>query len=95
MALGSMGMNLEDFDSLTPTEFDASYNHFERTRIHEKWDQVRFLATASLSPWSKKSLKATDVVRFPWDDETHHNVPYVSKEDAKAMYEQLIKHIHG
>ena len=32
------------------------------------WDQTRFLATAMLQPYSKKTLKATDIVRFPWDE---------------------------
>ena len=31
-------------------------------------DQTRFLVTAMLQPYSKKTLKATDVVRFPWDE---------------------------
>ena len=31
-------------------------------------DQTRFLATAIRQPYSKKTLKATDIVRFPWDE---------------------------
>lgn len=31
-------------------------------------DQTRFLATAILQSYSKKTLKATDIVRFPWDE---------------------------
>ena len=36
--------------------------------VRTAWDQTRFLATAMLQPYSKKTLKATDIVRFPWDD---------------------------
>lgn len=31
-------------------------------------DQTRFLVTAMLQPYSKKTLKTTDIVRFPWDE---------------------------
>lgn len=31
-------------------------------------DQTRFLAIAMRQPYSKKTLKAKNLVRFPWDE---------------------------
>lgn len=90
-------MSIADFDSLTPGEFDAIYTAFGRTRIQEPWEQVRFVATACLSPWSKKSLKPQDVVKFAWDADrqkvarqSSDNRPAMTREEARKRFEQLI-----
>ena len=71
MAMGCVGMSLADFERCTPFEFNEVMLHWRENqeRIDRvAWDQTRFLATAMLQPYSKKTLKATDIVRFPWDD---------------------------
>ena len=71
MAMGCVGMSREDFERCTPIEFTEVMRQWRENqeRIDRiTWDQIRFLATAMLQPYSKKALKATDVVKFPWDD---------------------------
>lgn len=70
LALGCVGMSLDDFERCTPSEFRAVFDAWQQRQERDErrnWEQVRFLATASLQPYSKKTLKPTDVVTFPWD----------------------------
>ncbi len=71
MALGCVGMSLEDFERCTPFEFNEvmlQWRENQERIDRTTWDQTRFLATAMLQPYSKKTLKATDIARFPWDE---------------------------
>ena len=73
MAMGCVGMSREDFERCTPFEFTEVMQQWRENqeRIDRTtWDQTRFLATAMLQPYSRKALKATDVVKFTWDDKT-------------------------
>lgn len=84
-----MGLSLSDFDALTPAEFDSAYRLFERTQLQEPWERVRFLSTAMLSPWSKKGIKPTDVVKFPWDNQQRLDAPQVNKAEAFEKFNKL------
>lgn len=69
--MGCVGMSLEDFERCTPLEFNEvmlQWRENQERIARAAWDQTRFLATAMLQPYSKKTLKATDIVRFPWDE---------------------------
>ena len=71
--MGCVGMSLEDFERCTPIEFTEVMRQWRENqeRIDRTtWDQTRFLATAMLQPYSRKALKATDVVKFTWDYKT-------------------------
>jgi hypothetical protein len=63
-------MSLQDFERCTPLEFSRIvefYQKREEDRMQLSWEQTRFLAVTNLSPFSKKALKPTDVIEFPWD----------------------------
>lgn len=71
MALGCIGMSLDDFERCTPFEFNAialKWREDQERHEHTDWERARFIATAVLQPYSKNTLKPTDVVRFPWDE---------------------------
>ena len=61
------------------------------------WERMRMLATICVQPYSKKRLKATELMRFPWDDTK--NSPsqpprrggVVSKEEALKRFEEVVK----
>lgn len=64
------------------------------------WERMRMLATICVQPYSKKRLKATELMRFPWD-ETKNGSPTqppqrggeVSKEEALKRFEKLVRKI--
>ena len=70
--MGCMGMNREDFCACPPSQFRETFIRWqEREQEKEKagWEQTRVLAAMILQPFSKKAMKPTDVLRFPWDNE--------------------------
>lgn len=60
------------------------------------WERMRMLATICVQPYSKKRLKATELMRFPWDDTK--NSPSqpprgggeLSKDEALRRFEALV-----
>ena len=82
--------SLTDFDALTPEEFAEVYGAWERSHLREPWEQVRFLACSNLQPWSKKSLKVTDVCRFSWDNE-RLNADTPAAPSTRERFEELVR----
>ena len=65
-----MGMSLADFCSMTPEEFRQAHGAWleaEESRVRSGWEMARTLSAFILQPWSKKRLKPSDVLKFPWD----------------------------
>lgn len=54
-------------------------------------DQTRFLVTAMLQPYSKKTLKATDIVRFPWDKDAEVPKGTSSRERMEEVRKRIRK----
>ena len=70
IAVGHIGMSLSDTYSLTVDELLVIYEQWKDLHEREEraqWERLRMLAQCVLMPHSKKTLKATDVFRFPWD----------------------------
>lgn len=70
LAMGCVGMCLNDFCRLTPLEFTAVFEAWQQKETYaerRQWKQSRFLACSILKPYSKKGLELTDVCRFSWD----------------------------
>ena len=70
LAMGCVGMCLNDFCRLTPSEFTAVFEAWQQKETYAErrgWEQARFLACSILKPYSKRSLELTDVCRFSWD----------------------------
>lgn len=79
IALGCMGMRTDDFMACTPSEFNAAYDAWHKTmedRDRRDWERARMICLCNLQPYSEKKLKATDIMRFPWDKkEPEHTIP--------------------
>ena len=45
-----------------------AWSAIQENKRRTSWEQVRFLAQCMLSPYSKKKLPPTDIVRFDWDE---------------------------
>ena len=64
-------MSISDFANLTPEQFESIFRQWKLRQdsiIQTQWEQARTLAWASLRPYSKKSLRPTDVFNLPWDN---------------------------
>lgn len=72
MAVGDIGMSIDDFCRCTPAEFRAvadAWNKNEERRERSEWSRARLLATVILQPYSKSPLGPQDVMIFPWEKE--------------------------
>ncbi|MFA7034091.1 MAG: hypothetical protein WC166_05500 [Bacteroidales bacterium] len=79
-------MTIDDFDRLSLPEFaavmEAATEREKRADIRT-WEAARFVAMFALQPYSKKRIKATDLCRFPWEEE------YQSEENEETNIKEL------
>ena len=103
MAMGCVGMSLEDFERCTPSEFHAvweCWSEKEHRRERGEWERVRMECLCSLQPWSKKKLRAGDIMEFPWEREAPHmavqprgggEAEVLTRSEALARMERAMK----
>lgn len=96
IALGHVGMSLDDFCRCTPVEFEHIYKAYSEqaeAEFRDRWERMRLLATIVIQPHVKKKLTAKKLLHLPWDDavKKEANTPQVSKEEALDRFKQLIK----
>lgn len=63
-------MSLSDFELCTPSEFSAVAERWKERRegdLRQEWERTSLLAAMVLQPYSKKPVRPSDVMRFPWD----------------------------
>ena len=73
LALGCIGMSLNDFSRCTPEEFRSIFDNWherQESQIKESWEQIRIICLCVLQPHSKKTLSAKEVLSFPWDEKS-------------------------
>ena len=91
MALGIMGISLDDLERLTPGEFNATreaWEEFEGTRNRSSWEQSRYVAYHAIVPHAKKGFRITDLGRFPWEKDVFKQdtpVKTLSPEERERM----------
>lgn len=86
-------MSLGDFDRCTPEEFRAIYDQWQRRDQYQergKWERIRMLCLCVLQPYAKDTLKPSDVMRLPWDEEQEAAEPEAADpefvEDINARF---------
>ena len=70
MAMGCIGMSYDDFCRCTPSEYAAVWHAWQEAderREQGEWERLRMSCLCMLQPYSKKRLRAEDVMRFPWE----------------------------
>lgn len=66
-----MGLRIAEFEVLTPSQFDSIYRHWRLRQdglSRERWEIARMVAMYAVSPYAKKRIKPTDLIRFPWEE---------------------------
>ena len=98
-AMGCMGMSMDDFCRCTPSEFYEAYYQWHDMRERQErlaWETVRTQCLCSLQPYSKRKLKAQDVMLFPWEEEESEerrgkSEEPISHEELMARYRSIAK----
>ncbi len=70
--MGCIGMSMEDFSRCTPSEFYATWSAWNDVRQsceRSEWERVRMQCLCTLQPYSKKTLEASDIMLFPWEED--------------------------
>jgi hypothetical protein len=96
IALGYVGMSLQDFERCTPFEFSKIVEQAqkkEEDRIRLTWEQTRFISLTNLSPYSKKALKPTDIMEFPWDKKENQVHKGTSSYERMKELEKRLKKV--
>lgn len=89
-------MTMGDFESLTPSEFEAvadAYGHDRQEAHRDNWERVRSLAAIVVSPWAKHGVKPEKLLPLPWDNPMKKEKPaspILTKEQHAARVRQLI-----
>ena len=89
-----MGMTLAEVYSMTLDEFALVFEAWQQERAYDartSWEQARFIDLCALMPYSKKGLKATDVVVFDWEKGEKHegSTAKTTKEDVARILERF------
>lgn len=81
VAVGCVGMSLDDFCALDFDEFEAvtrAWTEMRESQERQEWERMRMLATIGIQPHAKKKLTPAQLLPFPWDREEKE------KRDRKA-----------
>lgn len=88
IALGCVGLSLGDFCQLTPDELAEIVRQWrdrDTYAYRDRWEQARLIGQCALAPYSKKGVKATDIIRFAWDAEKKKMVQSVTRDDFERL----------
>lgn len=91
IAMGCMGMSMDDFCRCTPSEYYAAYEAWHDAvdaAERGKWERVRMQCLCILQPYSKDKLKARDIMQFVWDKEVQTEIPEAKEELSR---EEIMK----
>ncbi len=91
MAVGEIGMSLDDFDRLTPAEFEAIFRRWasgQERADRAGWEQTRAQVLAALAPYTDRRLTPHDVLPLPWDGENRERAEHSeSSENSESPAE--------
>ncbi|MCM1518960.1 MAG: hypothetical protein NC117_09990 [Pseudoflavonifractor sp.] len=98
VALGVIGLNLDDFMALTPEEFAAVWQIWSdrsESANRDNWERTRLECCCILQPYTSGTLRPVDVMRFPWDsqagsegDKAKVSAPELTREQLMERYRQ-------
>ncbi len=93
MAVGMIGMRLDDFLSLTPQEFEAINEAWRKNEEeHDKveWERMRMLACITIQPHVKGHMRPQKLLPFPWEKPKVVRGEDMSLEERQKLMEKLL-----
>lgn len=91
IAMGCMGMSMDDFYRCAPSEFYEAYGawgEMQERMERSAWERMRMQCLCSLQPYSSKKLRADDLMRFPWEEGEAH---VDTSEREQLSHEELME----
>ena len=85
-------MTYGDFCNLTPGQFGEvckAYNEASEHDYRNGWEMARANAAICVQPHCRKTIRPTDVLRLPWDEEHSPQPIRMSKEEQLKRMEEL------
>lgn len=94
--MGVMRLTFDDFCCLSPDEFAAickAHNEQRESEMQDAWNRMRLHASIMAQPYMKRRMQPEQLLPFPWDagERAKAEAKKVSKEEAKARFERLMK----
>ena len=100
IAIGKIGMSLNDFKRLDSYEFAAIFNSYmekQESEYKASWEQTRSLAYCIVKPYLKKEFQnksSHDLYPLPWDKEKDKkedkkDVPKLTAEEQRERMRKL------
>lgn len=86
--MGCMGMGLDDFCRLTPSEFSAALTAWQRQREADdraEWERTRLHACITISPHVKGKMTPRRLLPFPWEKEKPQGTGPAAKRQEKPL----------
>lgn len=87
IGLGQLCLSPSAFYDMTLTDLLAAMHGAakkEERGYQQQWAQMRWLASVLLQPHSKKSIKPTDLLKFPWEQ------PQTKEQQQKANEKEIL-----
>ena len=92
IAMGCIGMSMDDFCRCVPSEFYEAYEAWSEMRESTergRWERMRMQCLCSLQPYSKDRLRAQDIMQFPWEQENTSGDGAADKH-AEVSHEEMM-----
>ena len=92
--MGCMGMGLDDFCRLTPSEFAAALSAWQRQREQAdraEWERTRLHACITISPHVKGKTTPQRLLPFPWEKEKPQGKSPAAKQQKPLTKEEAIR----
>jgi len=89
-----MGLSYDGLYELTPRSFNnklKGFSEHHNQSNQDSWERTRTIMIACLMPHSKKKLRPTDVLPFPWDNKNKPKKEIASKEHIQKVLERYRK----
>ena len=95
IAMGCMGMSMDDFCRCTPSEFYEVYESWGDMRTMDeraRWERARMQCLCFLQPYSKSRLRPQDIMQFPWETAGSEGRSVKNEESSCASEQKELSH---
>jgi len=75
-AFGQIGLMPSQFYDLLPREWGnlvEGWNERQNRKEQAEWERIRWQTTILINPHTKKTIKAKDLIVFPWEKQPKKN----------------------
>lgn len=98
VAVGSIGMSLDDFCRCDYDEFESickSWRELTERQEHDAWERTRVLAAICIQPHVKGRMTPEKLLPLPWDKKQirKNNVPELTRAEDKKRFDDLLRRL--